>query len=97
MIKRCFLIQFLKQRIPANRGDTLKCLRNCDEQTDHNGEQGDTLDKSGGQDHVGTDVTGHFRLAGNGRHGITANVTNTETGTDGGETGTDSGAHLTDT
>lgn len=75
----------------------MKGLRDCDEQADHNGEQGDTLDKSGGQNHVGTDITGYFRLTGDGGHGVSADVTNTQTCADGGKTSTDAGTHLTNT
>jgi len=59
---------------------------NGDKQTHDAGEQSDTFDEGGCQNHVHTDVASCFRLACDGGHGIFTDVTDTDTGADGGET-----------
>ena len=47
---------------PALRGQVLLLLH-CEQDTDHAGEQSDTLDESGADDHRRTNVTSVLRLA----------------------------------
>ena len=66
------------------------------EECDNGCEQGNTLDKGGGHNHVGEQLVHHLWLAGHSVHSLTTNLTNTETSTNGCETGTYCGAQLCD-
>ena len=46
---------------------------------DDYGEEGNTFDKSRNHNHAAADVTGSFRLTGDGLHGGGANLTDTDT------------------
>lgn len=68
----------------------------CDEQTHHDTEQSDAFHEGGSEDHVGTDVTRHFRLAGEGLESTLTDFTNTDTCADSCEACANAGAHFTD-
>jgi len=59
------------------------------QQADNHCEEGNTFNESGGDDHGGTDVATSLGLASHTFHGTLTNLTNTETGTNGGQTGSD--------
>ena len=92
-----YLINQTKKEVFPHQpwGNDFDKLLNCDKQTYHDGEQGDTFNQGGSQDHVGTNVTSHFRLTGDGGHSVLTNVTDTETGANGCQTSTDAGANVT--
>jgi hypothetical protein len=55
------------------------------EESQYHTNQRSALNESGSQDHVGTDVTRSFRLASDGFHRFTTDLTDTDTGTDNSE------------
>ena len=65
------------------------------QQTNHNGEEGNTFDQGGCDNHVGTDVSTDFRLTCQGFQSTFTDVTDTQTCADGSDTGTDTGTHFT--
>jgi len=56
------------------------------EECNHSSEQGDTLDEGSGHNHVREQLVHHLWLASHSVHGLTANLTNTQTSTNGCET-----------
>ena len=64
------------------------------EEADDDGEQGGTLDESGSHDHVRTEITADFRLAGHGFEGGSANAADADTGADGSDACAESGETL---
>src|SRR5690606_23319918 len=65
------------------------------QQAHHHGEEGGAFHQRGGEDHVGAQVIGGFRLAGHGLHGVATDAADADTGTEGGETGTEGGDAIT--
>ncbi len=61
-------------------------LFNCNEQTCYGSEKGNAFYECRGQDHVGTNVIRSFRLAGDTFYSAFTDLSDTDTGTDGGET-----------
>ena len=60
-----------------------------DQQADNHCEEGNTFNKSGGNDHGRTDVATSLRLTGHTFHSALTNLTNTQTGTNGSQNGSD--------
>ena len=60
------------------------------EKSNDHGEQSNTFDECRGDDHVGADGSGHFRLACDRLHGVAADEADAETSADCGETGGES-------
>lgn len=57
----------------------LTYARSCHEERQYHGYQRCTLNESGSQDHVCTDVAGSFRLTGDTFNGFTTDLANAET------------------
>ncbi len=55
------------------------------QQADDHGEEGNAFHQGRGDDHVGADRAGHFRLAGDGLHGTATNLADTNAGANGAE------------
>jgi hypothetical protein len=95
-----FYFKSEKNHIPAYRRNMIPdlpvFLEEYDEQTNHDREEGNTFDQSGGNNHVGTNVTDSFRLTGNRFNGATADVSNANTSANGCDPCADSGTHLSD-
>ena len=64
------------------------------EECDDGSEQCHTLDKGGSNNHVGEQLVHYLRLASHGIHGLTANLTDTNTCTNGSKTSANCGTQL---
>jgi hypothetical protein len=73
---------------------TVFLLEEQDEQTDDDGEECNTFDERGCHDHVRTDIAYAFGLTGNGFEGAGADLSNTDTCSDGCDTSTNTSTHL---
>jgi hypothetical protein len=69
-------------------------LSEGDEQADDGTEEGYTLNQCGCDDHVGTEITGHFWLASHGLQGGATNASNTKSSSDSCSTCAESGQTL---
>jgi hypothetical protein len=74
----------------------LLCVLEDGKQTDDHGEEGNTFDESGSDNHSGTDSTSGFGLTCNAFHCALTDFADTETGTDGGKTCANTGTEYTD-
>lgn len=72
-------------------------LHHDGEDTSDYAEERNTLNQSSSKDHVGTDLSAHFRLTGDGFQRSFTDLTHTDTGSQSGDTGTNCTAGRGDT